>query len=865
MDFFLVLLGLSMFLAYGLALIGVPVLFRRLNTLNHQLDELQRQLSHKPSESRVENSAAPEAVPDSEPFWKDELASDSVYEPDPEPVHDTSSASEPEPVESAPTPSPWASTKTPDPERTPRQMPRLFQRLLAMNLTAQVGGILLIFGAVFLGKYASDIGLLTLNAKLILMAVVSAGLIGAGIRFQPRLKVYADVLQGTGLAGWLVTLFVAHLLYGQLHWVLVVVAGSLAVALIGYRALRQESQWLAMIAFLGGFLTPFIASSEVSSLWRLFAYLSVLNVAVIWICWQRPWRWLMREAYVGTFGLIAALMLAEYLQGDLYLAVIQWPFSVFLIVSLMLFSILAVRWSDEGETGAGYAKHASGLLFGTPATAAIGLQAVLHPEPVVLASVLFGLGLWYAVLAIVGRRGMFWAVAVVLGSAAVPYAFNDALTSLTYSLEGAAFVFWAARHYRRLPLIWGLGIQLIAAAFAFRLFQDPVIRDEQLWVSWFLYGGVILAAALSAWWLDRKREPVTSSWTQLVLTLLGAALAVWFYQWGFWLAENNSRLDTLTFFAILSAGTAAVLAVLAWQSGWTRLWYTARWSSLTFIPAAALTLYDYPAQSDPLTLLVLAGMSGALLYGQVRLSRHWFVPQPWDGFPVWFGHIAIMAFSLQEVPAQFTDWSASLMLVAVFGPFVFMQHGLKALLPAAPYRGFARWLCIFIVAVLVGYSCTRLGNYAPLPFWPLLHPILLLGMLGCVLLYRVVRRHPGWRLAWVVLAGGVLTMELNRWLFHYAGIAYNPDAWLASALTQMIWSLAWTLLGGALMISGTRTYASRSRWTLGAAILAIIVVKLFVLDLSQVDTLYRILSFLGVGGLLLGIGYVAPMPQREAR
>jgi uncharacterized membrane protein len=46
----------------------------------------------------------------------------------------------------------------------------------------------------------------------------------------------------------------------------------------------------------------------------------------------------------------------------------------------------------------------------------------------------------------------------------------------------------------------------------------------------------------------------------------------------------------------------------------------------------------------------------------------------------------------------------------------------------------------------------------------------------------------------------------------------------------------------------------------GAALLAVVVAKLFFIDLSHVGALARIVSFLGVGVLMLVIGYLSPLP-----
>ena len=59
----------------------------------------------------------------------------------------------------------------------------------------------------------------------------------------------------------------------------------------------------------------------------------------------------------------------------------------------------------------------------------------------------------------------------------------------------------------------------------------------------------------------------------------------------------------------------------------------------------------------------------------------------------------------------------------------------------------------------------------------------------------------------------------------------------------------------------------RKFWLAGAALLAVVVGKLFLVDLANTGTVARIVSFLGVGVILLIIGYVAPVPPgvKEAR
>jgi uncharacterized membrane protein len=50
----------------------------------------------------------------------------------------------------------------------------------------------------------------------------------------------------------------------------------------------------------------------------------------------------------------------------------------------------------------------------------------------------------------------------------------------------------------------------------------------------------------------------------------------------------------------------------------------------------------------------------------------------------------------------------------------------------------------------------------------------------------------------------------------------------------------------------------------GAALMAVVTLKLFFVDLSNAGGIERVVSFLAVGLLLLLIGYFSPAPPRRA-
>jgi uncharacterized membrane protein len=107
-----------------------------------------------------------------------------------------------------------------------------------------------------------------------------------------------------------------------------------------------------------------------------------------------------------------------------------------------------------------------------------------------------------------------------------------------------------------------------------------------------------------------------------------------------------------------------------------------------------------------------------------------------------------------------------------------------------------------------------------------------------------------------------LNAVLLRTLHHWFGIPFGFDTMVESTLVQTSLSLFWAVLALAAMLVATRKRL-RVAWLVGAALLAVVIAKLFLVDLSKVGSVERIVSFCGVGMLMLIVGYLSPLPPPE--
>ncbi|BAN51052.1 DUF2339 domain-containing protein [Metapseudomonas resinovorans] len=166
------------------------------------------------------------------------------------------------------------------------------------------------------------------------------------------------------------------------------------------------------------------------------------------------------------------------------------------------------------------------------------------------------------------------------------------------------------------------------------------------------------------------------------------------------------------------------------------------------------------------------------------------------------------------------------------------------------------------------------GAADPLPYLPLLNPLelgLLFALLGVCLWLRDCLPQSGLpaQPAWLPqgVAGvslfALATAAVFRCAHHWGGVPYALEPQLDSMLVQAGLSIVWTSIALGLMVGG-HLRARRELWLVGAALIALVVAKLFFVELGNRGGLERIVSFIGVGVLLLVVGYFAPLPPRRA-
>ena len=858
------LLGVIAGLTIGLLIALIQELDQRLKALENK-DEPERGYTKSPGVS--------------EPVAPAPAASGPAVESSPPPLDPPAQAPAPQPV-TVDTPAINSAARV---KAEPRE-PDWFDRAVAIakdwlttgNVPVKVGIVISFFGVTFLLRYTS--GMFPIEIRLLGAAIAGIAMLVFGWRMREKKRVFGLSLQGGGIGVLYAVIFAAFRLYNLIPagpaFLLLVVLTALA----GLIAVLQNAKALAIFGIVGGFLAPVLISTGSGNHVALFSYYLVLNIAILGIAQFRAWRELNLLGFIFTFVIGSAWGYRSY-RPELFNST-----EPFLVAHFLLYQAVAVLFALRQPPNLKGLVDGT-LVFGTPVIGFALQSALLRDSEFGLAISAAIVALFYSLLAVWlwkrHRRSLqlltesYIALSIAFATIAIPLALDARWTAAAWALEGAALVWLGVRQNNLLSKLAGAALVFAAGVSAV---EHGWRHDSGLPI----LNGNLLGAWLIAWSSFTAsrflHNQTTLPWQRGVGILL--------FVWGslFWLgagvleiedrAVSASEPQWLTVFFAISGLLCTVVA------GW-RQWSLARHATLLHLPllAVALITYGFNARHP----FAGWGLLAWIIAIAVQLKILWDYERHSKKLAAW-GH----GLSLGLIAVILT-WEGAWQLDSAKLNEVWIQAGVAAIafaIVGATLFAVGRlpWPVnrhreAFVISAGVILGCTYLflagvvanesGSPEPLAYIPLLNPFDVVTFIALVAGLRwllVARKEMVWSdgdyfkifaSIYGFAAFAFTTMIVVRGVHHGFDTAWGD--WSAVPVQASL-SIYWGLLAVSAMVLGARRL-SRPIWMLGAGLMALVVVKLILVDLQ--DNVARIVSFLAVGALLIAVGYFAPAPARR--
>lgn len=799
---------------------------------------------------------------------------------------------------------------------------RAWDWLFGGNTVVRMGVVVLFIGLAFLARYAVENALLPPQLRLAGIAVAGIALFVFGLRLRnrPDRMGYATTLQGAGIAVLYLTVFAAFRLYQFLPAGAAFVALGLICLFSAIIALALNAQALAFIGFAGGFAAPVLVSTGQGNHVALFGYYLLLGVAIAFIAWKKAWRALNLLGFVATFGIATAWGVLRY-QPDHYAS--TQPFLAAFFATYVLASLFYALRHGQPARKAVDATLVFGtpiVAFGLQVGLVRGMPYAAAFSALALGLVYVLLGAWTlrrrAGEATVNRwlAECFLALALGFITLAVPLALDGRWTSAVWAIEGAGVYWMGRRQGRWLARAFAIALQGLAAILYLDTHTGTAMGHWPFANPAFLGATMLAVAALAiAWWSREPLHAQDGSALAKAFAPLENGLSPVLFWIGFlwWQAALGVEINR---YAIDVQGNY----IPAFPRAQQQMLHMAAW----VLSAFALHHLALPRRAQPWTMaatpawLTLPVMLWVALWGMAG-QDHVFQGGGWFAWPLaialhlvmlrrldagrpprWWPWVHaggvwllvllagnLLVFAIGRAQLWRTAWATVILLAA--GSLVLLALVL-ACRRALQDAGAARWpldrftsayawraaapLAVALAMGALVVAVLSRGEARPLPYVPLLNPTDLavaLALAICTAWLLQVRRSALVLPAAIdgpvpagVLAAIAFVAVNTVWLrvaHHWGGVPWDADALFASFLVQAGYSILWTLIALALMV-GAHRRALRTPWMLGAALLGLTVLKLFVVDLSNRGGSERIVVFIAVGLLMLVVGWFAPLP-----
>ncbi|WP_299742739.1 DUF2339 domain-containing protein [uncultured Tateyamaria sp.] len=785
---------------------------------------------------------------------------------------------------------------------------QLFGSWLIANWFYAVSAVSLALAGLFLVQYGIENDLFPPTARVLAALAFGGALIAGGEVIRRRFGDSPDVatayipsvFSGAGLVSLFGGIAAARLLY-ELIGVEVAFAGMAAVGLLGVGLGWLNGPLLAAVGVIGAFTAPLLVGSTVPASPWLYVYFGVVAAVGLGIDTIRRWAWVS----VLSVGLGFAMGWLTVLSGDESMVLGFQAYVAILAVLAILVPARSFRPDHGGTLVAAFLLDPKGdrpefptllaLAAALVTSGSLGWSAGAGAEPFWMAVVILGIfaiAIVYwtlsasalqelvllpvaAVIAVIAIEGI--ELGPVITAFLTNYDTNpEANFPLAVSLLwGVGMVLSAVAAQRAmrpgLSLAWGMGGALVAPVLAVVLELTWRPAETIGAYAWALHA-IVMAAMMVSFALrfarvdapDRTRTSIfvlsalASITFALVLILSLAALTVALAVTvlvAAWL-DRQFKLPLMQVF--IAIGVAAVGARLVGDPGlfWALdapLWemVLAYAGSLAAFVAAMVFLRGMERKTATLILDTAAWSTGGMLVS-----------------------LLLIRFLDDVLPGHNTDthWALGLFAVIWFGLMLVQLlrvEGLGGVL--AFVRG-----GLALVFGLIGFGALALGLTV---FSPLLDgwgddvagPPLLNTLIPAYLLPALVLAFGAWRLRHRVLRWGLGTVAVGvavYWAFatvrHLWQGAQGMDLDKGFLQPELYSYTVAILLTGAVLFYQSLARNATALRRAGLAVIGLAVAKVFLIDISGLEGLTRVLSLVVLGLSLSGLAWLNRWAQGKS-
>ena len=176
-----------------------------------------------------------------------------------------------------------------------------FEKYIGENLFGKIGILIFIIGIGFFVKYAIDQNWINETARTLMGYAVGAGMLVLAERLHKRYHTFSSLLAGGAFGIYYLITAIAFHYYALFSHTIAFVILCVTTIFMSAVSVLYDRKELAVTALVGGFIAPFIISTDSSSIISLQIYISILNIGMFCLAMYKKWAILPMISFGFTY------------------------------------------------------------------------------------------------------------------------------------------------------------------------------------------------------------------------------------------------------------------------------------------------------------------------------------------------------------------------------------------------------------------------------------------------------------------------------------------------------------------------------------------------------------------------------------
>ena len=230
-----------------------------------------------------------------------------------------------------------------------------FEKYIGENLFGKIGILIFIIGIGFFVKYAIDQNWINETARTLMGYAVGAGMLVLAERLHKRYHTFSSLLAGGAFGIYYLITAIAFHYYALFSHTIAFVILCITTIFMSAVSVLYDRKELAVTALVGGFIAPFIISTDSSSIISLQIYITILNIGMFCLAMYKKWAILPMVSFAFTYIILwGTTALGSFSDSE---AVTTYPtlfaFATLFYVIFLLPVVFILRTQYGGNTRLG--------------------------------------------------------------------------------------------------------------------------------------------------------------------------------------------------------------------------------------------------------------------------------------------------------------------------------------------------------------------------------------------------------------------------------------------------------------------------------------------------------------------------------